>query len=97
MTWAPALVATVALAACGGGSGSGDGGSATRAGTTGTTSAIGASQNAAADTVPDNATASGTSMIKFLKSMRNDDETSEPMSMSNGATVPADETSEAES
>lgn len=44
--------------------------------------------------VPDSASASSTSFIEFIQSLGSDDETSEPLTIRDGFTVPSDEEGE---
>ena len=81
------LTVALALSGCGGGSD----GSSTPVGGTGTGTGNGTSVTATS--VPDSAGNSVTTFLAFLVAMASS-ETSEPLTMSNGFTVPSDETSD---
>ena len=81
------LIVALALSGCGGGSD----GSSTPVGGTGTGTGNGTSVTATS--VPDSAGNSVTTFLAFLVAMASS-ETSEPLTMSNGFTVPSDETSD---
>ena len=82
-----ALAAGLTVALVLGGCGGGSNGSSSPVGGTGTGTSV------TANSVPDSAGSSVTTFLAFLVAMASS-ETSEPLSMSNGFTVPADETSD---
>ena len=83
------LTVALALSGCGGGSD----GSSTPVGGTGTGTGTGNVTSVTATSVPDSAGNSVTTFLAFLVAMASS-ETSEPLTMSNGFTVPSDETSD---
>ena len=85
------LTLALVLSGCGGGS---DGPSTPVGGTgTGTGTGTGNGTSVTATSVPDSAGNSVTTFLAFLVAMASS-ETSDPLTMSNGFTVPSDETSD---